>query len=316
MAAKKTAAGKTGAADTQQRHGVVRAATWLADNVMELLFWGVIIDSFYFSFMHMMELAQQHNQHGAQIPVSAGICDVAAILLAREIRIDKRIGRKRRGLISFPSLFLFVYIAGTLAANLATMPKNPGFWDFFFAILGPFTVAVFVILLERRAAERYRRRQVHEAAAEAAGTGSGAGTGTPGTGAGTGGKGGTGTASTGAEGAADDDSGTGGAGPEPARPFKLTPVPTPPPGYFLSDFGFIPENMTLPKGDYTECEELAHISVVRERFTAGNPPGTNFTADVVRVACKKGRPWAVERLRKLREQDEAARTTAVAVRQG
>src|SRR5690606_13547921 len=81
---------------------------------------------------------------------AVAVCiDLMCVMAARELQRDKRTGRRRRGLISWPGLVLAGGIVLTLAANLAQAEPSPWGWITAAtpaaAFLGP------VSMLERRA---------------------------------------------------------------------------------------------------------------------------------------------------------------------
>ncbi|QFY13706.1 DUF2637 domain-containing protein [Nonomuraea phyllanthi] len=107
------------------------------------------------SFDHISHLAAKYGQHGWRSWAVAVCIDLVCVMAAREIQRDKRTGRCRRGLMSWPSLVLAGGIVLTLAANLAEAPRSSWGW-----ILAATPAAAFLIamsMIERRAGQ-------HEAA--------------------------------------------------------------------------------------------------------------------------------------------------------
>ena len=86
------------------------------------------------------------------------------VRFAQERQRDKRIGRKRRGPASLPTLFLFGAIAISLAGNAWDAELTP--WGIIGAILPGVFLLASIILTERQAAEDYRRAVATAAAAE------------------------------------------------------------------------------------------------------------------------------------------------------
>ncbi|MEV5495550.1 DUF2637 domain-containing protein [Nonomuraea fuscirosea] len=101
------------------------------------------------SFDHISSLARTYGQHGWRSWAVAVCIDLVCVMAAREIQRDKRTGRRRRGLVSWPSLVLAGGIVLTLAANLAEAPSSAWGW-----ILAATPASAFLIamsMIERRA---------------------------------------------------------------------------------------------------------------------------------------------------------------------
>ncbi|MEV4838581.1 DUF2637 domain-containing protein [Nonomuraea sp. NPDC049486] len=104
------------------------------------------------SFTHISDLAAAHGQHGWQAWAVAVCIDLMCVMAARELQRDKRTGRHRHGLISWPALVLTGGIVLTLAANLAT--AHPSVWGWITAATPAVAFLVAVSMLERRASHR------------------------------------------------------------------------------------------------------------------------------------------------------------------
>jgi hypothetical protein len=102
------------------------------------------------SFTHISDLAARHGQHGWQSWAVAVCIDLMCVMAARELQRDKRTGRHRHRLISWPALVLTGGIVLTLAANLAT--AHPSVWGWITAATPAVAFLVAVSMLERRAA--------------------------------------------------------------------------------------------------------------------------------------------------------------------
>jgi hypothetical protein len=101
------------------------------------------------SFTHISHLAARHGQQGWQAWAVAVCIDLMCVMAARELQRDKRTGRRRRGLISWPGLVLAGGIVLTLAANLAQAEPSP--WGWITAATPAVAFLVAVSMLERRA---------------------------------------------------------------------------------------------------------------------------------------------------------------------
>ena len=101
------------------------------------------------SFDHISTLAARHGQTGWRSWSVAVCIDLMCVMAAREIQRDRRTGRPRRGVISWPSLVLTGGIVLTLAANLAEADPSPWGWIVAATPAGAFLIAMS--MLERRA---------------------------------------------------------------------------------------------------------------------------------------------------------------------
>jgi len=101
------------------------------------------------SFTHISALAAKYGQSGWQSWAVAVCIDLMCVMAARELQRDKRTGRPRRGLLSWPALVLAGGIVLTLAANLAEANPSPWGWIVAATPAGAFLIAMS--MLERRA---------------------------------------------------------------------------------------------------------------------------------------------------------------------
>ncbi|PRX49702.1 uncharacterized protein DUF2637 [Nonomuraea fuscirosea] len=101
------------------------------------------------SFDHISSLARKYGQLGWRAWAVAVCIDLLCVMAAREIQRDKRTGRRRRGLLSWPALVLSGGIVLTLAANLAEAPQSAWGWILAATPAGAFLIAMS--MLERRA---------------------------------------------------------------------------------------------------------------------------------------------------------------------
>jgi len=101
------------------------------------------------SFDHISTLAAKYGQQGWRAWAVAVCIDLMCVMAARELQRDKRTGRPRRGLISWPALVLAGGIVLTLAANLAEADPSPWGWIVAATPAGAFLIAMS--MLERRA---------------------------------------------------------------------------------------------------------------------------------------------------------------------
>ncbi|GAA0970872.1 DUF2637 domain-containing protein [Acrocarpospora macrocephala] len=119
------------------------------------------------SFTHISSLAADHGQDGWQAWAVAVCIDLMCVMAARELQRDKRTGRPRRGLVSWPGLVLAGGIVLTLAANLAQAEPSP--WGWITAATPAVAFLVAVSMLERRAGHGHAPvRTPEEPAAEPA----------------------------------------------------------------------------------------------------------------------------------------------------
>ncbi|MEU8269505.1 DUF2637 domain-containing protein [Sphaerisporangium sp. NPDC049002] len=101
------------------------------------------------SFTHIRDTATQHGQSGWMAWAVAVCVDLTCVMAARERQRDKKTGRTRTGLISWPTLVLAGGVILSLAANLAQ--AHPSVWGWITAATPAAAFLVAVSMLERRA---------------------------------------------------------------------------------------------------------------------------------------------------------------------
>ena len=146
------------AAGARIRHGWRET---VADNAVPLI---LVAIAFGGSFTHWVHLAAGHGQRGLLAPAVAVCVDLGAYMAARERQRDLRLGRKRRGWVSWPTLVLAATIGLTLSGNLASAGRGP--WGIITALIPGVFLLLAISLMERRAAEDGRRRAAADADAE------------------------------------------------------------------------------------------------------------------------------------------------------
>jgi Protein of unknown function (DUF2637) len=101
------------------------------------------------SFTHIRDTATENGQQG-WMAWSIAICiDLTCVMAARERQRDKKIGKARRGLVSWPVLVLTGGVVLSLAANL--QQATPTAWGWITAATPAGAFLVAVSMLERRA---------------------------------------------------------------------------------------------------------------------------------------------------------------------
>jgi hypothetical protein len=123
-----------------------RLARWLLDSGPVLVL-AVIAGAG--SFTHIRDTAAEHGQTGWMSWAIAVCIDLTCVMAARERQHDKKTGRARRGLASWPVLVLIGGIALSLGANLAQAAPTVWGWITAATPAGAFLLAVS--MLERRA---------------------------------------------------------------------------------------------------------------------------------------------------------------------
>jgi hypothetical protein len=138
----------------------------VADNAAPLVLAGIAFGG---SFDHWVQLARAHGQHGVLAPAIAVCVDLGVYMATRERQRDARIGRRRRGWMSWPTLVLFGGICLTLAGNIARAQVTG--WGITTGLIPGAMLLVAISLMERRSAEDGRKaaaderqRQAREAA--------------------------------------------------------------------------------------------------------------------------------------------------------
>lgn len=146
-----------------EHEGPGRFWTFLADNGVPLI---LALIAFGGSFDHWVHLASSHGQAGILAPAIAVSVDLGVYMAARERQRDARIGRKRKGWASWPTLVMCAGIALTLAGNVAGAQIDA--WGFIVALVPGAFLLLAISLMERRAAEDGRRHLAAEARRQAA----------------------------------------------------------------------------------------------------------------------------------------------------
>ena len=119
---------------------------WLADNLIPWTLAGI---AFCGSFSHLVALSQTHGVHGALAYTTAGCVDAIVAMAARERQRDRRMGRRHRGLTSWPVIVLFGGVTLTLAGNLAMAQHSP--WGWVMAGIPATALLLAISMIERRA---------------------------------------------------------------------------------------------------------------------------------------------------------------------
>ncbi|WP_405140653.1 DUF2637 domain-containing protein [Sphaerisporangium sp. NBC_01403] len=101
------------------------------------------------SFTHIRDTATQYGQTGWMAWAVAVCVDLTCVMAARERQRDKKTGRVRSGLVSWPTLVLVGGIVLSLAANLAQ--ADTSVWGWVTAATPAVAFLVAVSMLERRA---------------------------------------------------------------------------------------------------------------------------------------------------------------------
>ncbi|MEV4072028.1 DUF2637 domain-containing protein [Nonomuraea fuscirosea] len=104
------------------------------------------------SFTHIRDTATEHGQTGWMAWAIAICIDLTCVMAARERQRDKKIGKDRRGLVSWPVLVLTGGVVLSLAANL--QQATPTAWGWITAATPAGAFLVAVSMLERRATVR------------------------------------------------------------------------------------------------------------------------------------------------------------------
>lgn len=101
------------------------------------------------SFTHIRDTATEHGQSGWMAWAVAVCVDLTCVMAARERQRDKKTGRVRDGLASWPTLVLIFGIVLSLSANLHQAEASAWGWITAATPAGAFLIAVS--MLERRA---------------------------------------------------------------------------------------------------------------------------------------------------------------------
>jgi hypothetical protein len=122
-----------------------RLAGWLLDTGPVLV---LAIIAGAGSFTHIRDTASEHGQSGWMAWAIAVCIDLTCVMAARERQRDKKTGRRRRGLMSWPVLVLTGGIVLSLAANLEQ--ADPTVWGWITAGTPAAAFLVAISMLERR----------------------------------------------------------------------------------------------------------------------------------------------------------------------
>ncbi|WP_157255157.1 DUF2637 domain-containing protein [Nonomuraea typhae] len=123
-----------------------RFATWLLDTGPIVVLAAIAGAG---SFTHIRATATDHGQTGWMSWAIAICVDLTCVMAARERHHDKRSGRVRHGLASWPTLVLTGGIVLSLAANLQQATPTP--WGWITAATPAAAFLIAVSMLERRA---------------------------------------------------------------------------------------------------------------------------------------------------------------------
>ncbi len=124
-----------------------RLASWLLDTGPVLVLAAIAGAG---SFTHIRDTATDHGQTGWMSWAVAVCVDLTCVMAARERQRDKKTGRQRTGLVSWPTLVLAGGIVLSLAANLHQ--AEPTVWGWLTAATPAGAFLIAVSMLERRAA--------------------------------------------------------------------------------------------------------------------------------------------------------------------
>ena len=124
-----------------------RLACWLLDTGPVLVLAAIAGAG---SFTHIRDTATEHGQTGWMSWAVAICIDLTCVMAARERQRDKKHGKNRHGLISWPVLVLTGGIVLSLAANLQQAAPTAWGWITAATPAGAFLIAIS--MLERRAA--------------------------------------------------------------------------------------------------------------------------------------------------------------------
>ncbi|GAA4597971.1 DUF2637 domain-containing protein [Planotetraspora phitsanulokensis] len=123
-----------------------RLASWLLDTGPVLILAAIAGAG---SFTHIRDTATDHGQTGWMSWAVAVCVDLTCVMAARERQRDKKTGRRRTGLTSWPTLVLIAGIVLSLAANL--QQAEPTIWGRLTAAVPAGAFLIAVSMLERRA---------------------------------------------------------------------------------------------------------------------------------------------------------------------
>ncbi|MEW9530827.1 DUF2637 domain-containing protein [Microbispora sp. NPDC049125] len=122
-----------------------RLACWLLDTGPVLVLAAIAGAG---SFTHIRDTATTHGQTGWMSWAVAVCVDLTCVMAARERQRDKKTGRVRSGVVSWPTLVLAGGIVLSLAANLHQ--AEPTLWGWLTAATPAGAFLIAVSMLERR----------------------------------------------------------------------------------------------------------------------------------------------------------------------
>ncbi len=123
---------------------------WLADNLIP---WALAGVAFVGSYSHLVALGQTHGVHGALAYTTAGCVDAIVAMASRERQRDKRLGRSRWGVVSWPVIVLCGGVSLTLAGNLAMAERSA--WGWVMAGTPATALLLAISMIERRASSAH-----------------------------------------------------------------------------------------------------------------------------------------------------------------
>lgn len=109
----------------------------------------VAVIAFTGSFSHVVMVCHNYGMPGFDAYPVAGVVDLMCVMGAEERQRDKRIGRHRKGWMSWPTIILCLGVTLTLAINEST--AQPKAWGYIVAAIAPVALLLAVSLMERRA---------------------------------------------------------------------------------------------------------------------------------------------------------------------
>jgi hypothetical protein len=110
----------------------------------------LILIAFSASFGHLSELTGKYGPGGWVHWAAAGTVDLLVVIAAEERQRDKRIGRRRKGWASWPTVVLAFGIFVTLVANVETAVSHT-FWGYAVSGWPAAAMLLAVSIFERRA---------------------------------------------------------------------------------------------------------------------------------------------------------------------
>jgi hypothetical protein len=130
----------------EQRGKTTRAFSAIRENGPAA---AVAVIAFTGSFSHIVAVCHQYGMPGLEAYPVAAVVDLMCIMGAEERQRDKRIGRQRKGWMSWPTVILCLGVGLTLAINEAIAQHTA--WGRVVAAIAPVAMLLAVSVLERRA---------------------------------------------------------------------------------------------------------------------------------------------------------------------